>query len=148
LVIWIAAILLISAVALFVAAPLSDYEPGETNPVVGREAERREHEHALAVQALRELEFDRAMGKLEDDDYRALRRRLEIRALAGMEEWPKPHPAEAPAAQVFGGRQTIAALRPVTVNFCSQCGTKIDEAHNFCPNCGTARAATLAREMG
>jgi cytochrome c-type biogenesis protein CcmI len=83
-VIWVAAILVVAAVALFVAAPLSDDASDGGRPATGGESERHEHEHALAVQALRELEFDHAMGKLDADDYRALRQRLEIRALAGM----------------------------------------------------------------
>jgi cytochrome c-type biogenesis protein CcmI len=146
-IIWVAAILLISAVALFVAAPLSDYLPGEANPVTGREAAQREHEHALAVQALRELEFDKAMGKLEDDDYRALRHRLEVRALAGMGEPQESPSAEESAAEVPDEWQPIV-LRAVSVNFCAQCGMKVDLGHKFCPNCGTARAGAAVREEG
>jgi hypothetical protein len=76
-VIWVAAILLIIAVALFIAAPLIDPVLGSRRSVISAESERREHEHALSIQALRDLEFDHAMGKLDAADYRVLRERLE-----------------------------------------------------------------------
>ena len=84
---YIAAFLIIAGVALFVAAPLSGG--------LGRRAKRTreeleiaqwEHEHALAVQGLRELEFDREMGKLSDGDYASLRTSLESRALHAMSD--------------------------------------------------------------
>jgi cytochrome c-type biogenesis protein CcmI len=136
-VIWIAVILLITAVALFVAAPLTERTSGGTSPVNRGEAERREHEHALAVQALRELEFDHAMGKLDAEDYRGLKHKLEIRALAAMgrgEKMPGPSSLH-PAAEMVDESHPIAAERVLTVHFCYQCGTKLDQAHNFCPNC-------------
>ncbi len=49
------------------------------------DAERLEHERGLAVQGLRELEFDREMGKLSDADYETLRAGLENRALVAMQ---------------------------------------------------------------
>src|SRR5260370_17314394 len=71
-------------VALFVAAPLLEAarrgHAGETDPERGR----LEHERALAIQALRELEFDREMRKLSEQDWAELRQRLEDRALRAM----------------------------------------------------------------
>src|SRR5260370_38357486 len=48
------------------------------------QAERHEHERALAVQGLHELEFDRQMGKLSTADYDAMHSALENRALTAM----------------------------------------------------------------
>src|SRR5229473_5536075 len=82
---YLAAILIVAAVALFVAAPLSGGFPrrrGATSREL--ELERLEHERGLAVQGLRELEFDHEMGKLDDADYRELKATLEARALAAM----------------------------------------------------------------
>lgn len=81
----IAAILIVLGVALFVAAPLS----GRLGARAKRsredlELDSWEHEHALAVQGLRELEFDREMGKLSDADYESLRASLEGHALQAM----------------------------------------------------------------
>ncbi len=46
--------------------------------------EHWEHEHALSRWGLRELEFDREMGKLSDADYQSLRASLQGRALQAM----------------------------------------------------------------
>ena len=79
---YLAAVLIVASVALFVAAPLGGGLLATRR--AGRdaaEAERLEHERALAMQGLRELEFDREMGKLSDADYAALREGLMARAL-------------------------------------------------------------------
>jgi len=140
--IWVAAILLVAAVALFIAAPLSDDAFGSSSAAGDVELAPRAHQHVLAVQALRELEFDHAMGKLDAADYRVLRENLEIRALAVIGELKKmsrQSPLEQPAATVVGRPQSIVAVHPVSVNFCPQCGSKSD-AHYFC-DCGAALAA-------
>ena len=84
MVIWFAAILLIAAIGLFIAAPLSDQVLTGRRSAPNADLEQREHEYALALQALRELEFDHAMGKLDEGDYHRLKDRLEKRALAAM----------------------------------------------------------------
>jgi hypothetical protein len=82
---YIAAFLIIMGVALYVAAPLSGglaIRARKTREEMERD--HWEHEHALAVQGLRELEFDREMGKLSDLDYDSLKTSLENRALTAM----------------------------------------------------------------
>ena len=144
MIIWIAAILMITAVGLFIAAPLSDQVFAGHSSVISADSERREHDHALAVQALRELEFDQAMGKLDAGDYRILRERLENRALAAMSGREKTpgQPLLDSIVQAPAWPQTITPARTVTVNFCPQCGTRIGRAHNFCANCGSALTVT------
>jgi len=136
--IWITAILLIAAVALFIAAPLSDDAFGGRSAVGDAAMERREHQHALALQALRDLEFDYAMGKLDADDYRGLREKLENRALAAMsgQETTRRQPLLDRAAPA-GVSQPNAPARAVG-NFCTQCGKTTGSARNFCANCGAA----------
>jgi cytochrome c-type biogenesis protein CcmI len=81
----LAAALIVAGVALFVAAPLGIGRVGARAKSVGElQAERHEHERALAVQGLRELEFDREMGKLSDADYDSMHKALEDRALTAM----------------------------------------------------------------
>jgi len=82
---YVAAFLIVWGVALFVAAPLSGglrARAKRTREEI--ELDHWEHEHALAVQGLRELEFDREMGKLSDADYASLKASLEGRALQAM----------------------------------------------------------------
>jgi cytochrome c-type biogenesis protein CcmI len=141
MVIWIAAILLIAAVALFVGAPLADDEfysvRGAADP--SAESKGRAHEHALAIQALRELEFDRATGKLDADDYRALREALETRALVTMTDLDDTRPTTS--AFATAPPVSNAVTRAVIMRFCPQCGMSDASTHNFCPNCGGARLA-------
>jgi cytochrome c-type biogenesis protein CcmI len=81
----LAAALIVAGVALFVAAPLGIGLVGARAKSVSEEkVERHEHERALAVQGLRELEFDREMGKLSDADYESMHKTLENRALTAM----------------------------------------------------------------
>jgi cytochrome c-type biogenesis protein CcmI len=114
--IWIAAALLVAAVALFVAAPLTDGLLGRRGAAPNTEIERQEHQRSLAVQGLRELEFDHEMGKLDNHDYRRLRQGLETRALRAM--------------------NALQAASALHINFCKQCRTRNSSMHNFCPNCG------------
>ncbi|HYK63502.1 MAG TPA: c-type cytochrome biogenesis protein CcmI [Patescibacteria group bacterium] len=81
----LAAALIVAGVALFVAAPLGIGLTGaRARSADELKVERHEHERALAVQALRELEFDREMGKLSDADYESMHKALEERALTAM----------------------------------------------------------------
>ncbi len=83
---YIATVLIVVGIALYVAAPLTS---GIVRHVKSRSADQQaaehwRHEQALAVQGLRELEFDREMGKLSDADYESLRAALEGKALEAM----------------------------------------------------------------
>ena len=81
----LAAAMIVAGVALFVAAPLGIGLVGARAKSAGElQTERHEHERALAVQGLRELEFDREMGKLSDADYDSMHQALEDRALTAM----------------------------------------------------------------
>jgi hypothetical protein len=78
-------LLLISAVALVVSAPLfaRDAEQ-ELHHEPESEAARWEKQKADAYSAIKEAEFDRQMGKLTDEDYRLLREKYEARALEAL----------------------------------------------------------------
>jgi cytochrome c-type biogenesis protein CcmI len=97
----LAAALIVAGVALFVAAPLGIGLVGARAKSAGElQVERHEHDRALAVQGLRELEFDREMGKLSDADYDSMHKALEDRALTAMAAVEKiRHPAEPDAAK-------------------------------------------------
>jgi hypothetical protein len=82
---YILGLLLISAVALVVSAPLFTHS-AELTPVPEPEDEaaRWEKQKADAYSAIKEAEFDRQMGKLTDEDYRMLRDKYEARALEAL----------------------------------------------------------------
>jgi len=159
-VLYLAAVLIVASVALFVAAPLGGGLLATRR--AGRdaaEAERLEHERALAMQGLRELEFDREVGKLSDADYATLHEGLMTRALGASVELERLHPqAAAPEAAatrpllVKSGVATMAVpaapASPARIRFCPQCGVEV-AAGKFCSECGaplspSARAAARA----
>jgi hypothetical protein len=165
-VLYLAAVLIVTSVALFVAAPLGGGLLAARR--AGRdaaEAERLEHERALAMQGLRELEFDREMGKLSESDYAVLREGLMTRALGASAALERLYAASASASNAAASSAPeTAAARPRLVKsasvvgaasapvprirFCPQGGVEV-AAGNFCSECGaplsiSARAAARA----
>ena len=109
----LAAALIVAGVALFVAAPLGIGLVGARAKSSGElQAERLEHERALAVQGLRELEFDREMGKLSDADYDSMHKALEDRALTAMTGIENIRQADKPAKKPSVTPLTQALRRP------------------------------------
>jgi len=104
---------------------------------------------AVALRALKEIEFDRATGKLGDVDYDTLKQKYTGEALEALrEDVPKP-PREtarraAPAAAAPRGAPAARACpthgpRPESeADFCSECGRRLAPAAGFCPRCGTS----------
>jgi hypothetical protein len=95
---------------------------------------------AQALRALREIEFDRATGKLSDADYEALRAQYTAQALAALRGETRPaagtalppSPFPLPACPVDGPRPEAGAV------FCSACGRRLDTGPGYCVRCGTA----------
>lgn len=99
---------------------------------------------AVALRALKEIEFDRATGKLSDADYAALKRKYEGAALAALRGEPGAgsreqriapaprSPLPAPVCPVHGVRPEIDAA------FCAVCGRRVGTAPAYCIRCGSA----------
>jgi len=93
---------------------------------------------AVALRALKEIEFDRATGKLSDQDYDALKAKYTGEALAAMR-------GEGARYAVSGGRESPARAecpehgpRPEKdAQFCSECGRRLGAAPGYCARCGT-----------
>ena len=144
--IWIPALLIVAAVAMFVAAPLAEELLERRLETGDAEIQRLEHQRSLALQGLRELEFDHEMGKLDPDDYRNLRFVLESRALSAMSRLER--------GQGHLGSQThstAAAENPswsdvTDTGFCPKCATRVEAAQKFCVECGAPLAMDAKRE--
>lgn len=138
---YVAAFLIAVGVALFVAAPLTGAGARAREGELQRRLAQLEHERTLAMQGLRELEFDRQMNKLTEADSRELRARLEARALSAMSASERlrnearqtvhsaPHPPRT------GWPAAGAAVRG---RFCPSCGTRAVPGGRFCGECGGA----------
>ncbi len=99
---------------------------------------------AVALRALKEIEFDRATGKLGDDDYDSLKRRYTTEAVQALRAGEaEVGPAIAPAVR------PLASARPLTCPthgmrpegdavYCSECGRRLEAAPGFCSRCGVA----------
>ena len=106
----------------------------------------------LSIAALREIEFDRATGKLSDADYAALRERYATQALAAMRSagatalaTVEEDPAEAAIRAFRGAHPTCGTcgIRPETdALYCSNCGSFLP---GKCGSCGTRVTAAGVR---
>jgi hypothetical protein len=151
---YVAAILIVAAVALFVAAPLSGGFPRRRRSTSGElDLERLEHDRGIAVQGLRELEFDHEMGKLDEVDYRGLKRSLEERALSAMSAIERLRGAGRAATMRLASRparptHAAVAAAPASAAPASLASFATPSARrslgaanarpivNFCPQCG------------
>jgi len=106
---------------------------GEVVPPGERRREVLEKEKALVLRSIKELEFDRAMGKIGDADFAELESRLRARALTLMQDLERaaPAPRVEPAGTPAGPRHA-----------CAECGTLNEPDAKFCKQCGKAMDQT------
>jgi hypothetical protein len=149
----VAGILLAAGAVYFVLRPILLLEGRGTGDGGGvEEGEDPDDDfspRAVALRALKEIEFDRATGKLSDADYDELQAKYTVEALAALRETAgsgmrdaggaasgaPAHPASRiphPACPTHGPRPEPDAL------FCSECGGRLAAAPGYCSRCGTA----------
>jgi hypothetical protein len=101
----------------------------------------------VALRALKEIEFDRATGKLSDSDYDQLKAKYTQEALAAMrgeqgagsrekKQMVKSAPRSLPPAPSCPDHGAPSEADAV---FCPQCGKRLGAAPGYCARCGTAR---------
>ena len=100
----------------------------------GRARALLEADKALVLRTIKELEFDRAMGKVSDADFEEVNTRLRAKALAIMEQLD----ASATAAGSSGSSGSSRAAPEATrdADACATCGTVNDADARFCKQCG------------
>ena len=93
--------------------------------------------------AIRELEFDRSLGKVQEEDYTGQRRALDAEAVSVLAQLDQlERPATGKTAIVLQIEREVAALKGGEVSeagkalTCSGCGAPNLEGHRFCPECG------------
>src|SRR5258707_316696 len=95
----------------------------------------------VALRALKEIEFDRATGKLSDTDYEQLKAKYTQEALTAMRGEPRLTPGASPgitkASPAASCPEHGARPEPDAV-FCSECGKRLGSAPGYCARCGSA----------
>ncbi len=142
-------LVLATGATYFVLLPILRPSPLESASSTGDEGEDPDDDlspQTVALRALKEIEFDRATGKLSDTDYESLKAKYTAEALAAMrgeqgagsrEQTIMPAPRSllpAPSCPEHGPRPEPNAV------FCSQCGRRLGSAPGYCVRCGTALA--------
>ncbi len=96
----------------------------------------------IALAALREIEFDKATGKLSDGDYASLKAKYTAEALVVLRNEsviPRPESVSAAAPEVDAVEgliaQRVRQLQGQTVN-CPACGPRPEGDAIFCSHCG------------
>ena len=140
------AVLLATGAVYFVLRPIFRVTASVVEGDEGDESEEDLSPRAVALRALKEIEFDRATGKLSDADYDALKNQYTGMALDALREaGPShafPHPASPippPASPIPHPACPIHGPRPESgAQFCAECGRRLSAAHGFCARCGAA----------
>jgi hypothetical protein len=104
-----------------------------------------EREKMLVLRSIKELEFDRAMGKLSPKDFDEMSLRLRTRAIALMKQLDEgdtgyreviERELRARLSAGKGDTQLLPpAAKPAKVD-CANCGTTNDHDATFCKRCG------------
>jgi hypothetical protein len=107
-------------------------------PIAGHRARATlERDKMLALRAIKELEFDRAMGKVSEEDFKEMSGRLRARAARLMRALDAGagyrDRIERDLAKRLGekGQPTADAARA-----CARCATANEADAKFCKNCG------------
>ena len=132
----IGAVLLVAAVVLYILQPMLSGQRASLHRVLDEptdaEARRR-----VALLALRDGEYDYATGKLDEADYRALKRELAAEAIDALDK-ADAEAAAGPASAPPELEDEIAKLRSGlrTGTTCSSCGSANERGSVFCASCG------------
>jgi hypothetical protein len=135
----VAAVTLAAAAIYFVLRPiLSPHQAALAADDAGADPDDDLSQRAVALRALKEIEFDRATGKLGDADYDALKRRYTAEALEALRAG---EPAPLSAVPVMGPASSRSCpthglrTEPNAVH-CSECGRRLEAGPGFCSRCG------------
>jgi hypothetical protein len=114
-------------------------EPEDRSAVIGhRTRAALEHEKALALRTIKELEFDRAMGKISEEDFNEMSVRLRARAGRLIRQLDAGAGYRTRIEQDFAKRlgESAQGKGAQTARACPSCDTVNDPDAKFCKGCG------------
>ena len=145
---YVIATILCAAVAAFVAAPLFRERREWVNlPAPARRAMLID-ERDMLLRDLKDLEFDRRMGKIDDADYAELRSTTANKATAVLNALEGPQLTSGRAlldreieTEVLIARARLKSQMQAlkTDDWTCTCGRRMSAADKFCGNCGAAK---------
>ena len=139
---------LVGLAALRTVRPLVTKEEDRTPMIGERTRAALEREKMLALRAIKELEFDQAMGKIAPEDFREMSGRLRARAIrlmkqldagAGYRQRIEQEVAKRLAETGRGPEnptRSAAASATSVTRACAGCGVANDGDARFCKSCG------------
>ena len=147
----IAGLVLATGATYFVLLPIlrpSSNESASSTVDEGEDPDDDLSPQTVALRALKEIEFDRATGKLSDADYESLKAKYTSEALAAMRG--ETGNVKRETGHVTSDATTFPVsrfpcpehgVRPESdAQFCSQCGRRLGAAPGYCVRCGSALA--------
>jgi hypothetical protein len=146
----VAAAGLVGMAVLRLLAPLAGLGPEQGPTVHGRARAALERDKALTLRAIKELEFDRAMGKVAEPDFEEMRGLLRHRAMRLMRQLEggdvyktlieRDLATLAPGAPTAPNAPNAPNVpnAPNSPDTCLSCGTVNDHDARFCKHCGKA----------
>jgi len=139
--------------ALRTLTPLASGEVDTRRPLGrvlgGRTRAALEREKALTLRSIKELEFDRAMGKVSDADFLEMAGRLRVRAASLIQRLDDGRSYREQIEQELAKRigpvagHGQGAVVPAAER-CAGCGTANEPDARFCKQCGASLARTSA----
>jgi hypothetical protein len=129
--------------ALRMVMPLTSKAARDTTQVLGgRTRAALEREKTLALRSIKELEFDRAMGKVSEKDFTEMSGRLRARAARLLRQLDAGAGYREQIDREIErrlGKVDIGSTTPDPASVvCAQCATKNDPDARFCKGCGKA----------
>jgi hypothetical protein len=160
---------LVGLAALSALRPLAAGETREPDMVGGHTRAAIEREKNMVLRSIKELEFDRAMGKLDEHDYEEMSARLRSRAVRLMQQLDSTTSGYreiierelvarlVKAGSLTGDDETVAqdfspataatsatpATAAIATGVCPSCATVNDDDARFCKSCGSKLLALL-----
>jgi hypothetical protein len=128
---------LVGMAALRAVRPLVTAHQDRTPMIGARTRVALEREKMLALRSIKELEFDRAMGKISEEDFRDMSGRLRARAGRLMRQLEASAGYREMVERDLVKRLGEKAVSEAATRTCAKCSAANDPDARFCKNCGS-----------